>query len=148
MRKIFRTKLKILALDFGEKRIGFAISNFEFRIAFADEILENNSEIFAKILQKISEKKITKILIGAPYFFDGSDSPLLKSAKKFIAKLRGFLNSKNLKIEIEFFDERFSSAASLRGLKKLGAKNLRKKNDASAAAIFLQTFLDREKKEI
>jgi len=113
----------ILAVDFGEKFCGIAFSS-DGAVIFPLGIF-STAEIFLKIKNFLSEKKIAKIVVGLP-----------DCGKKIRAKIFQF--AENLKIfgkKIEFENERFSS--------KIAGK-IAVRNDDAAAAKILEFFLSRK----
>ena len=131
----------ILSLDYGEKRIGIAISNNECSIAFPSEVLERNktNKDFLYIKDFIEKNDIQAVLIGIPYNMDGSEGEQCKIVKNFSKKLLEFIN-----ISIIYWDERLSTLAQEKILisKDVTRKKRKKVIDKLAAAYFLQSFLD------
>ena len=131
----------ILSLDYGEKRIGIAISNNECSIAFPSEVLERNktNKDFLYIKDFIEKNDIQAVLIGIPYNMDGSEGEQCKIVKNFSKKLLEFIN-----ISIIYWDERLSTLAQEKILinKDVSRKKRKKIIDKLAAAYFLQSFLD------
>ena len=70
----------ILSLDYGEKRIGIAISDNECSIALPSEVLERNKadKDFLYIKELIKKNNIQAVLIGMPYNMDGSEGEKCK----------------------------------------------------------------------
>ena len=131
----------ILSLDYGEKRIGIAISNNECSIAFPSEVLERNktNKDFLYIKDFIEKNDIQAVLIGIPYNMDGSEGEQCKIVKNFSKKLLEFIN-----ISIIYWDERLSTLAQEKILinKDVSRKKRKKIIDMLAASYFLQSFLD------
>ncbi len=71
---------RILAIDYGEKRIGLALSDPMMTFAYAFQTLNNDSILFKNLKQIISEKNISKIILGLPYQDDGK---LSSNANRF-----------------------------------------------------------------
>ena len=132
--------MKILSLDVGQSRIGSAIGDSEIGIAFAREVILNNSVCFEKIKIICWQEKIEKIIIGLPLFLTGQESEQSKNVKLFAHRLKKVLPKE---ISVQFFDERFSTQEAERKIKEIKKKGLVKDNDCLAAANFLQTFLEK-----
>ena len=98
----------ILSLDYGEKRIGIAISDNKCSIALPSEVLERNktNKDFLYIKDFIEKNDIQAVLIGMPYNMDGSEGEKCKIVKNFSKKLLEFIN-----ISIIYWDERLSTLA-------------------------------------
>ena len=131
----------ILSLDYGEKRIGIAISDNECSIAFPSEVLVRKTveKDFAYIKQFVNNGDVQAILIGMPYNMDGSEGEKCKIVKDFSLNLLKIIN-----INIIFWDERLSTIAQEKILidKDISRKKRKKVIDKLAAAYFLQSFLD------
>lgn len=122
---------KYLGIDWGEKRIGLAYADEETKLALPLGTVSN----LAGVLQTIDEEEITQIVIGLPYQMAGLDHKINDSFLKFISALKLKTNLPVIQI-----DERLSSqAADALG----GPKKMRAGRDEIAAALILQTFLDR-----
>jgi len=122
---------RILAIDYGEKRIGLALSDEEQKFAFEFEIW-SPEQIITELPSLIKEKDISKIVLGNPLNMSGQ--PTLKTAEvldfqKKIQEISG--------LEVELVDERLSSkmAENISG----SSKNI----DALAAQIFLSNYLNK-----
>ena len=122
--------MKILAIDYGKKWIGLAISDDRRRLAFAYKTLENNSKTFSVLNEIVKKEEIYKIIIGLP--LNKEMKPTRQTAET--ENWAGELITK-VEVQIDFENEIFTSKAA----DKLGAKN----QHAAAAAIFLQSYLDR-----
>ena len=131
----------ILSLDYGEKRIGIAISDNKCSIALPSEVLERNktNKDFLYIKDFIEKNDIQAVLIGMPYNMNGTEGEKCKIVKNFSKKLLEFIN-----ISIIYWDERLSTVAQEKILinKDVSRKKRKKVIDKLAAAYFLQSFLD------
>lgn len=122
---------KILALDYGTKRIGVAVS-YDF-LAEPLEIVPNDEHTFSRIQQLCQDHQIEKIVIGL------SARDMADETRKFAQKLE-----KVVTIPIEFFDESYSSQQVQQKLIDSGSRQSRRQMpiDDLAAAHFLQEYLD------
>lgn len=124
---------KILGIDYGEKRIGLAISD-ETK-SFARELtILSPKDFFRQINDLINQHQIGKIVLGWPLNMNGKETKKTEEVKEFKKKL-----GKIIKIQIETIDERLSSAMT---------KNLpggKENKDSLAAKIILQNYLDKSK---
>ena len=131
----------ILSLDYGEKRIGIAISDNKCSIALPSEVLERNktNKDFLYIKDFIEKNDIQAVLIGMPYNMNGTEGEKCKIVKNFSKKLLEFIN-----ISIIYWDERLSTVAQEKILinKDVSRKKRKKVIDMLAASYFLQSFLD------
>ncbi|MFH0755062.1 MAG: Holliday junction resolvase RuvX [bacterium] len=126
--------MKYLGIDYGEKRIGFAISDIEGKIAFPKMVLENNSKLIQKILILCKESNIDIIVIGESKNYEGEYNKINFKIISFKKKL-----SLIIKLPI-FFEPEFMSSIQVE--KTFGKNDML---DASSAAIILQTFMDKKK---
>ncbi len=136
-----KNSTRILALDYGEKRIGLAVSDLMQIIAKPFQTLSNtsNNKIFNQLKIIIKEKSVEKIVVGLPITLNNKESIQTKIVNKFIDQLKIALS-----IPIISYDERLTSLEAKRSLISQGIKTGHNKGDVdmTAAAIFLQNYLD------
>lgn len=131
---------RILAIDFGQKWIGLAISDKLKVIAKPFATLENKGKKYViSHLKNICQKlEVGKIVIGLPKSLSGKEGIQAKKVRNFAKSL------KEIKIPIVFEDERFTTEEAKKFLKeKLSPKNLEK--NQLAAFYILQSYLNRTK---
>lgn len=131
---------RALAIDYGSKRIGIAISD-PFRLFPSITItLKNDSNIFPALLKMISEKNVDKIILGYPDNENNEPSQLAKDILKFKRELE--LKSK---IQILLWDEQLTSQMAASRIISSVTKKAKRKNkslvDAQSAAIILEEYL-------
>ena len=136
-----KNSTRILALDYGEKRVGLAISDLMQIIAKPFKTLNNisNNNIFDQLKIIIEEKSIDKIVVGLPTTLSNNESTQTKIVNQFINELEIAVN-----IPVISYDERLTSIEAKRSLVAQGVKTGHNKGevDMTAAAIFLQNYLD------
>ena len=136
---------RILALDYGDKKIGVAISDPMQIIAKPFKTLNNttNKNILLDLNEIISEYDINKIIVGLPITLKNKYSIQTEKVSAFIEFLK-----ENLSIYVDSYDERLSSKIAIQSLVKQGIKTGHNKReiDKTAAAIFLQNYLDDKSK--
>jgi len=127
---------KILGIDYGDSRIGIAISDSENRIALPYKIIENkDEEFFVHELKYVCKKEsIDKIIVGLPLALSGEETVQTKKVRDVVETLK-----REFTVPVETEDERMSS-------KLAGIMVGNNKDDANAAAIILQGYLDRQSK--
>jgi putative Holliday junction resolvase len=130
-----------MGIDYGEKRIGIALSDPLLTFAYAFTTLSNDSTFLIKLSKIIEEKKIIKIILGLP-------SDRFRSSKELsqkVLKLKSEIEIKK-KIEIVLWDEEYSSAiAKEKVIESVTKKSKRKRKDlldSHSAAVILQEYLD------
>jgi len=125
---------KLLAIDYGEKKVGLAMADTETRIATPYKILTNDKDLLVKLKDICLKEEIGKIVVGVPLTLKSASSKQTNIVLKFIDKLR-----KATYIDIVEQDERMSSAYAKSLLKEMKVKHL---DDDVAAMIILQSYLD------
>jgi len=134
---------RILAIDWGEKRIGVAVSDETQTLARPFEVIVSGSR--KENAQKIEEiaytNKITEIIIGVTYDQMGELSPSGRRAARLAEALRKSTFSK-----VKLYDESGSTKRAKTNKIITGVNRKKRKGhlDAEAAAIFLQDYLDRK----
>jgi putative holliday junction resolvase len=134
--------MRILSLDWGEVRIGAAISDPDGKIAFPLDHVIQTKQAFEEIKKLIAEKSVAKIVIGNPKNLKGEESASSEKVAGFVQKLIEITNS-----PIELLDERFTSVQAQKILQEQGIseKDQRAIKDNIAAQIMLQQYLDTKK---
>lgn len=122
--------MKVLGLDYGEKRIGLAVSDETKTLARELTIL-SPKDFFLKVAAIVSEHDIDSIALGYPLNMDGRPTAKTLEVERFETKLK-----ERTKLPVYRVDERLTSsmAHKLPG----GHKNV----DSLAAQIILQNYLD------
>jgi len=132
---------RILSVDYGDSRIGLAISDVMKIIAKPYKTIKNLSEkeVLHRIKQIVKEKNVEKIIVGLPITLKNTYSQQTKKVQKFVSYL-----DEEIDVPVLTYDERLTSVEAKRSLTKQGVKLQNKKGfvDMTAAAIFLQGYLD------
>jgi len=132
---------RILGIDYGERRIGLALSDPLGIIAKPLKIIDRKETIdyISEILNISKEKNVNIIVVGLPLTLRGGQSKQTEVVQKFIHELKQLG-----KIPVVSVDERLSSIAAKRSLHEQGVKTGHEKGrvDETAAAIILQEYLD------
>lgn len=135
MNEEFNKTGKILGIDFGQSKVGLATADFETKMAFAFETIPNDSHIFTKIKEICQNEEVGKIIIGSP-------SHKMSQAGAENAKIFGRRIGRETGIPVEYEEEMFTTKMAQSNLSESGAKGISKKDDAEAARIILQSWLD------
>jgi len=128
--------MKILGIDYGSKRIGIASADTESGIAFPRTVLLNDKKLFDNLEKIIKEEEIVKIVLGDSKDYKMKDNPIMEEILKFKKD-----SEEKFDIKIILYPEVLSSHQAA---KMAGGKN--DMIDASAAAIILQSYIEREKR--
>ena len=132
---------RLLAIDYGARRVGLALSDPLKMIAspYRTIINNNNTILIEEIETIIAAEDVELTIIGLPLGMAGQKTEQTKKVEEFVDKLidRGII--------IKYEDERWSSVAAKRSMKEQNIKSGHNKDlvDQTAAAIFLQQYLDR-----
>ncbi|GHT88700.1 putative pre-16S rRNA nuclease [Alphaproteobacteria bacterium] len=135
---------RALAIDYGNKRIGLAISDINWIISSPLEVVET-SKAFSEVLRIANENSVGLIVIGAPKPLNGGEGGLqYDKVKSFAGKLLNFFEKKNMDINIVFWDERLSTVAANKTLLELEMNLTKRKQnlDKLAASFILQGLLN------
>ena len=135
---------RILGIDFGDVRVGLALSDKNKLIAFPFRTISYHSKkkLISDLIKIISDHKVDSIVIGLPIGLKGTDTNQTLVVREFAKTLRSF------KIHVFLEDERFSSIIAKKSLIKQNIKTGHNKSeiDQRAASIILQQFIDKIKK--
>lgn len=133
--------MRILGLDFGSRRVGVAISDPTGKMAQPLTVIERktrDADIIA-ISKLIDEYKVDEIVVGIPVSMTGELGPQAQVVLEYIDRLK-----ETIKVPIQTWDERLTTALAERALLESEVKRGRRKEviDKVAAAAMLQSYLD------
>jgi len=126
---------RLLGIDFGRKRVGVALSDEDQKIAFPKIVYPNGKKLLGLIAKYCEENSIIGIVLGESKNFKGEDNPIMKDILKFKAEIEKAM-SLPVYMEPEFMTS--SEAKKMRAEDDSGEII-----DASAAAVILQSYLDK-----
>jgi len=133
--------MRTLGIDFGQRRIGLAISDESGRLASPFHVLEIRTpeSAITEIVKIGRDESIERLVVGLPLNMDDTVGPAAKNVIEWGKRLAA-----ESKLPVVFVDERLSSFAADQLLRQtdLTRKGKKKRQDALAAADFLQGFLD------
>ena len=135
-----RTTGRILAIDFGERRIGLAISDPLGITAQGLPTIDTKKtkDPFSDIQEIIIDKNVTRIVVGMPRNMDGSIGSKGEEVRKFMDQL-----ARRTGVKVEAWDERLTSVQSLKSMRVMGIKQEKKDAvDRISATLILQSYLD------
>ena len=131
---------RILAIDYGDVRVGLAISDLTQTIAqpFKTLLYSDSNNLLNQLDNIIKENDIGLIVVGIPYNMKGEDTQQTSKVRKFISLIQD-----NLMIEIKLIDERLTSLEAEKIMHKMNIKtgSNKTKIDKIAASIILQEYL-------
>jgi putative Holliday junction resolvase len=131
--------MRWLGIDYGDSRIGLAISDELGSFAIPYRTLQRNPKTSDEIRQIVESERITGILIGLPKNMNGTLGSSAAKSKEFGLQLQAALA-----IKIVFWDERLTTIEAQKALHSAGknTKQSKKVIDQVAAQILLQSYLD------
>ncbi len=132
--------MRTLGIDFGERRIGLAISDAEGTFAMPLLTLERQSDqaAIARIGEIIREEEVESLVVGEPVNVDGTRGPAAERAKSFAAKLGAATG-----LPLRLVGETLTTVAAASRLREAGvdARRARGRIDSVAAQILLEEAL-------
>lgn len=130
--------MRALGIDYGEKRVGIALSDPMQILASPKKIIKHDDDdqlVIDEIIEIIKKEQVSKIILGLPLNMNGSVGFQAERVQLFAERLSEFTD-----IKIIFEDERESSKKVKEAMKAIKSKDER--IDDRAAAIILQNYLD------
>ena len=132
---------RILALDYGKRRIGLALSD-ELGITaqgLPTLVRTNKRSDMAMLSNLISSWDVTRVVVGNPLHMSGEVSPLAEEASSFAD-----LVAAHCGVEVQLWDERLTTREASRVLRESGLRRGKRKQvvDKLAAVLILQSYLD------
>ncbi len=124
-----------MGIDYGKKRIGIALSNEEGTFAFPKAVIKNGRGTTRAIKKIAAEEKVRRVVIGESKDYGGRENPLMKDIRIF----KDALEKEKLTI---FLEPEYGSSIEASRFQGVGEMH-----DASAAAIILQRYLDKQPKQ-
>ena len=138
--------MRTLALDYGERRIGVAISDPTGLIAQPLETIPAHAggrDALERIAELVRSHEVGEIVVGLPIHMNGRSGPEVARARAFGERVRTRAG-----VSVEYLDERWTSVEAERALDESGMRrrDQRGKVDPVAAAILLRTWLELRRK--
>ena len=135
----------LLALDYGAKYIGLAVSDADAKFSFPLTELERRDEKRDReaLCALAAERGVVQLVVGLPLHMDGRAGPEAEAARAF-AKALGEASG----LPVALLDERWTTQEarrSLRAVQPRRKKRERSRVDSAAASLLLQTFIDRSR---
>lgn len=134
---------RIMAIDWGSRRIGIALSDESRTIASPHTVLKRGESLerdLQELAQIASQSDVDIIIFGMPVRLDGSMGSAAEGVLEVVEKMR-----RKVRIPINTWDERLSTAQAQRALISgdVSRSKRRKVVDQVAASLFLQAYLDK-----
>lgn len=131
---------KILAIDYGSKRVGVAITD-SLKIIATGLLTVSTINIYSFLEEIIQKEKISHIVVGLPKNLDNSNTDSTNEISVFINKLKQLYSN----IVVDSIDERFTSSMAKKTILSSGVSKKRRRDkalvDQVSATIILQSYL-------
>jgi putative holliday junction resolvase len=139
---------RVLAVDYGVRRVGIALSDPTATIALPLTVLIRRAGKRAPVqavADLVAEHAAQHVVVGLPLTLAGDESDWTREVRSFGEKL-----AERAGVGVTFADERFTSVAAERAVRSLGLKRSEREQkervDAAAAVLILQAYLDLTKR--
>ena len=127
--------MRILGIDYGDKKIGLAFGDSSARVAVPLEVIANEKQATIDILAaRVRDEDIDRIVVGVPLPQGNHSSEQLEKTRSFIATL-----TRAVEVPVVEEDESFTSAESIRLQQEFNAQA---QEDALAAMLIVQSYID------
>ncbi len=132
---------RILAIDFGTKRTGIAVTD-PLRIVPGGLTTVATHELMAFLAGYFAKEQVDRIVVGHPTNMNGEESASMQQIRPFVDKLRKQYSDK----EVVMFDERFTSVLAQKAILEAGIKKMARRNkalvDEVSATIILESYMN------
>lgn len=128
------TTTNFLGIDWGAAKVGLALAHAETRVALPYAVINNNQNFFDTLIDIIAREGVGTVIIGIPRREKTSD--------RHPGYVLGEKLSRQLPLRVEYADEMFTTRLAQQALVQRGEKAVDKKDDAEAARILLEGWLD------
>ena len=132
---------RVLAIDFGEVRVGLALSDLTCTIARPYKTINYNGmdHLIVQLTDIIKENDVNQLVVGIPYNMKGEDTKQTKIVKDFVSIIK-----EKLDYDVDLVDERLTSAEAEKFMHQMDIKvgHNKDKVDRIAASIILQEYLE------
>ncbi len=135
-----------MSLDYGERRIGVAVSDPAGQVARPLTVIERESRVrdAARVRDIVERLGVGVIVVGLPINMDGTRGPAAQTATRFAGRLR-----RAVPVEVQLWDERLTTWEAEQQMIDAGLPPERRRElrDAVAAAVLLQDYLNSHRSE-
>lgn len=132
---------RLLAIDYGQKRTGLAVSD-EMQIIAGGLTTVPTAALMDFLLDYVKREPVERIIVGLPRQMNNEPSENMRRITPFVNRLRKLLPD----IPVEFHDERFTSVLAQRTIIEAGIKKMARRNkelvDEVSATIILQSYME------
>ena len=130
--------MKILSIDFGEKRIGLAVGDSALKVAVPKGVIPSGDRVLEEIDKIVKEGGIKLVVVGLPLTPSGKEGQRAKIVKEFVEALRERLQG----VDVELWDERYTTVSAKERISHLSPEKQKEIIDAISAQIILEEYLE------
>ena len=142
--------MRVLGIDFGERRIGLALSDPTGTLASPLPTLKRRAgkrPPLATLVEIVESREVEALVVGLPLTLSGEESEWTRMVREFGGAL-----SDRTGLPVHFIDERFTSVRAERAVRSIGLPKHKREEkgrvDAASAVLILQSWLDRQSREV
>jgi putative Holliday junction resolvase len=132
---------RYMAVDYGKRRVGIALSDPLKTFAYPYLTLKNDNKLLENIINIIKEKSVSTLILGFPNDSKFNNSSIINDIIKFKEKLLKFVN-----LSIQFYDESYSSKIAQKKVIESVTKRKKRRDksilDMHSAAVILFEYLN------
>ncbi|MFZ1731706.1 MAG: Holliday junction resolvase RuvX [Bacteroidota bacterium] len=132
---------RTLGIDYGERRVGLALSDELGIIASGIGTYDSDDSLIPRLVKLIEERSVARIVIGLPLTLQGLEGEIAKKVHLFAEKLKAATD-----LPVDLLDERFTSSLAVQTIRDMGMGKKKRRDkgkiDEVAAIILLQGYLD------
>lgn len=132
---------RILAIDYGTKRTGLAVTD-PLQIIATGLTTVPTAELLPYLERYFAEEEVERVVLGEPFHLDGQPTALVPVIRKLGAKLQ----ERYPQLTIDYHDERFTSEMAKEAIRQSGARQKKRRDkglvDKMAATLILQEYLE------
>ena len=132
--------MRVLAVDWGERRVGLAVSDPQGIIATGLDTLtvSGDDQAVARVAKVAAEQEVERVVVGLPLLMSGERGEAAQAAQGFAERL-----ARRTGLRVDTYDERLTTALSERRLREIGVRtgHERERVDQGAAIALLESYL-------
>lgn len=131
---------RILAIDYGKKRTGLAVTD-ELKIIAGGLATVDTTALLEYILEYMKHEQVERIIVGLPKQMNNQPSENMARIEPFVNRLRKLID-----VPVEYYDERFTSVLAQKAILASGKHKMERRNkalvDEISATIILQSYME------
>lgn len=137
--------MRILAVDYGDRRVGLALSD-ELGIAahgLPTARVRSMEQAVEVIVRTAAEHGVERVVVGLPLNMDGTTGPRAEATTEFCRRCRDAFSRREMNVPVETFDERLTTMRARSALHEMGFEERKQKDhvDRVSAIFLLQDYL-------